>query len=684
MASQQEWLVSDQRGAFAMGTVEGFRTRKYHGFLMGIAGRSEKAYLVDLDFECDGKSLWSHCYMSPEGTIYTPPFDEPSMEFQNTPLGPMWEWELPHGKLRFTVEAAIPSGIILRWKWRPRSKKPTAKPVVLRVRGFWAMRDLHAVGGKPWASEVREASNQSTLEKVVGEDGTEAFCLLHGNWQREEIPLWYRNFHYTEELERGYGAEEDLFSAEVLQFEFKPSQQECSWQVSHEAFDEVFDETFEGAFQGTPMRSRPRNCPQNRPKTADFILTRPAGIVAGFPWFGEWGRDTFIALPGIVASSLKSGEDPVRVWVWTQELLRRWGNWIEKEGMLPNLLRRDGSPQWESADATLWWCHSLASLWMLSLCTPFPFFESQNEFSRLLSLALDSIHHGRHRFLKTTSAGLIEVTDPHTTWMDARIDGISMTPRIGLLPEMNALWFEARCLQWLWSDLKNNSLSGSFENRSFENDLFEVEKLARAALTCREPDRPNTIFLHSLPLAPSFVIGDWNILETDLLEIAENFWTPLGLKTLRPSDPHFRPRCVGSQRERDRVYHQGAPWGWLGGQFEIARHRLAFHKKKQPNSKQDLEAIKQAESLDKMFNPGVLENMPIEGHIPELFDAEPPYHPRGAPAQAWSLACIEEDKARWKLKVDARLTKILAQRWMGREQRKIHRDGQDHHIEAQG
>src|SRR5205823_4623140 len=155
----------------------------------------------------------------------------------------------------------------------------------------------------------------------------------------------------------------------------------------------------------------------------------------------------------------------------------------------------------------------------------------------------------------------------HSTWMDARVNGIAVTPRMGRLPEINALWFQARCLHALWLT----------ENRAGADPalLSQLEALGKQALECKEPHRPNTIFLHSLPLSPSFVMREQEALGADLAGIAERFWTPVGLRTLDASDPHFHAHCVGNQDQRDFSYHQGPAWAWLGGHYLMARARLA-------------------------------------------------------------------------------------------------------------
>ena len=129
--------------------------------------------------------------------------------------------------------------------------------------------------------------------------------------------------------------------------------------------------------------------------------------------------------------------------------------------------------------------------------------------------------------------------------------------------------------------------------------------------------------------------------------ITRNLWTPVGLRTLSPSHPAYRPRCEGDQATRDRAYHQGPPWAWLGGHYEMARNRMV--------GARDLAAMELGLGGS------------IEGHVPELFDAEAPYLPRGTPAQAWSIACFEEAQARAQRKIDSKLTQLLARRWMDRQ-----------------
>jgi glycogen debranching enzyme len=608
----REWLVTDGWGGFAMGTHQGTRRRKYHGFFQTIPGRGETAWLADLEIECGGEGLWAHWYASDAGPVRHP--RPPEAAFQPDPW-PQWTWTVngapnggESGQLTFRVEPARPGpGIRLAFVWRPRRRQHTE----LRIRPLFAGRDLHAMGGQKWSAHV-----EGNLARIAAADGRHAYLTWKGEGEDAgewcPDPHWYRNFHYSEEEARGYLAREDLHSAGVLRFALPGRTGEAAIVVS------------EREPSGAPVRRSSRAREQARPAALDFALEEPAGIVAGYPWFGEWGRDTFISLPGLAAARLRAGEPQSRVVDWCGRILSTWGEWIQRSGMIPNLVEKGGAHQWESADGTLWWGHAVAALWSLG------FERLARDQLAHLEAAIGAIQGGRHLFLRLASDGLLEVTEPHATWMDARVDGQAVTPRTGKLPEINALWLQAHALHKLLSK---------------RGTLAELEPLARAMLDpsgpIREEARPNRVFLHSLPLAPSFLFPEAHggrTARTDLTRIRERLWTPVGLRTLDPSDPAYRPRCVGTQRERDEAYHQGSVWPWLGGHFEMMADRQSGS-----------EEFPQFDFTDR----------PIARHVPEIYDGDAPHAARGAPAQAWSLATLEEARWRREKDVDAQTRRRL-------------------------
>lgn len=297
----EEWLVADSRGGFAMGTTAGVRTRKYHGFYLGIAGRAETAFLTDFDLKLDGRELWPHRYGGADAAVVYPDPLRAATTFAYEPLKglPRWRWEFSEGRLDFGIEPGSSGGIRLSWKWQGHSRAKRA--VQLEIRPFWAMRPLHANGGKLWNLEI-EGGSSDRLVSIASEEGQEAFCLLDGPWQWSEDPLWYRNFEYSEELARGYADREDLYSAGV----FKVDLNSCagggaSWVIADRR--EVIEQEA-GADGSQPARIRSA--------ALDYVLSKPAGICAGFPWFGEWGRDTFISLPDSRWHGSRRAEMPTR------------------------------------------------------------------------------------------------------------------------------------------------------------------------------------------------------------------------------------------------------------------------------------------------------------------------------------------------------------------------------------
>ncbi len=630
----REWLVTDRLGGFAMGTPEGFRRRKYHSFYAGVAGRGECAYLADWDVLVEDRSIWPHLF-APGVTA-----PEPCARFSSHPF-PKWTWNLQNlepshgswgnGELSFElVPRDRVGGMALRW----RVKGLVARPLRLRIRPFFALRELHGMGGFEWGHQVLE----NGLTEISGTNGREVFVRAPAVAEFHDLPIWYRQFQYPEEWGRGYLDREDLFSAGEWEVWIPQGRAGAAWVW------EIADSA--DALLADARARRELALPQTVAPIEQFQLFDPPGVVAGFPWFGEWGRDTFVSLPGIVAASPKS-------WDWARRVLARWGEWICRVGMLPNLIERDGSNQWESADAGLWWAHALAGLWVDAIGHPD---QAEGEkrarqlvedFEGTLAELLDSIASGRHLFL-TVNVGdtgeVLEVVEPQTTWMDARVEDVPITPRTGALPEINALWFQARLLHQLWNE---------------EELVREVwEKAALSALGCREDHRCNTVFLHSIPLAPSFVLQTLGsrqglaALQEDRNLLKRRFRTPVGLRTLDPADSQFRIHCEGDQPSRDRAYHQGPVWAWLGGHDRMMETRAV-----------QAGLIEEAELLEAPVS------FPIERQVPELFDAEAPWTARGAPAQAWSLACQHEAGSRADGAIDRKVSQILSRRFQNRRER---------------
>jgi len=589
----REWLVADGHGHFAMGTAAGTRTRKYHTFCSAIAGRGERHWLALLDLECHGIGLWTHLYRAEHRDVSHPGGHWYLSKFQVQPM-PEWLWDLPQGKLTAKLNALESGGFEYLIEWTPRTRGEEAP---LTIRPFWAMRSLHQLGSP--RVEAKPEGNAIAFVAAGANQEENRFTILVDDhpyeWRAplDESARTYRNFSYPEESRRGYPHVENLSVAGQIELQIKSRSIVRLVLVPPTVKQE-------SALASKPLkRSHPLQ---------DFVLENPSGIVAGYPWFGEWGRDTFISLPGIAAGLSHDAKPAVKKEIaqWSTRVLDRWSGWVESDGMLPNLIEVAG-PQWESADASLWWTHALASLWAMKLIDLKP-------FTHRLEIALEAMASGKHKHLRMNRDGLLEVTSPHATWMDARIAGEAVTPRVGVLPEINALWIQARALH-----------AALAKNKSLLSDTFSLcEKVLQMNL---EPERSNFVFMHSLPLAPSFLLGRKALpyLERDATRLLNEFVTPVGLRTLSPNHADYTPIYDGDSMVRDKCYHQGPVWGWLKGHFEMAAFRFQ-------------RAGIQLRELP--YTPVVQST--IEGHTAELFDAEPPWSARGTPAQAWSLACSYE------------------------------------------
>ena len=611
----KEWLVTDGRGGFAMGTPSGLRTRKYHGLYMTIPGRGQTMVLSDIDLLVDGVSLWPHSYRGSDGSEVISPDPSANKAIFTKSPHPTWEWRLQAGTLKMSIVPQLPSGMGLFFSWKPDTRmevRGDSRWHDIVLRPFFALRDLHAPGGVDCDLRM-EKKGRAWVMDGKGDARSALFFSDELSWNQEAS--WYRNFFYKDEVDRGYPSEEDLHSAGFFQL---TTDRPMEFFVSVRTF--AAEERVKPAGQKTARGDRPI-------AADDFCLEHPAGVVAGFPWFGEWGRDTFIALPGLVAARLDAGRDPAAVWEWAYSCLGLWGEFIRRYGMAPNMITGQGELQWDSADATLWYVHALASLWQMSLGGHLPEGEIKRKFSPILERILGSIRDGGHQHLVLDPpTGLLRVTTPHSTWMDARVNGEAVTPRTGLLPEINALWYQAWALLRTWRGESMESL----------NDL------AIAALRkTYESHRPNRIFLHSLPLAPSWAIDDQRMLQEDMKRIAEKLWTPYGLRTLTPGHAEYQAQCVGDQATRDKAYHQGTIWPWLLGHYEMARQRT--------------DNPHQFPNEWRFSTPGP--HMLIDGHVPEIFDAEEPFTARGTPGQAWSIATWEEAKFRFAHRLDSRMVR---------------------------
>jgi predicted glycogen debranching enzyme len=347
--------------------------------------------------------------------------------------------------------------------------------------------------------------------------------------------------------------------------------------------------------------------------------------VAGYPWFTDWGRDTFISLRGLCLAAGRISD--------ARDILLAWANSVS-EGMLPNLFPDHGAqPQYNSVDASLWYVIAVHEL--LAACDGSDSIISANDKRSLqgaITAILDGYSKGTRFSIRMDEDGLLASGVPglQLTWMDAKVDDWVVTPRIGKPVEVQALWLNALKIasQFApkWEEVFNRGLK-SFRERFWNEQrgcLFDVIDVNHCTGETDAAFRPNQIFaIGGLP----FQLLDGARAERIVSLVAEKLSTPLGLRSLARGEAGYSPHYEGDVSQRDGAYHQGTVWPWLMGPFVEAWVRVRGD---------IIEARRDARA--KFFIPllGHLAEAGL-GHISEIADAETPYTPRGCPFQAWSL-----------------------------------------------
>ena len=612
-----EWLEADGLGGFASGTVSGIRTRRYHGLLLTAttppAGRMVMVNGFDAWVQIDGARfpISSQRYqpdvIHPEGVSRL-------VDFQWQPW-PRWTYRLGEG-LFIEQECFVPRGssvAVLQWTLKGDAT------ATLKVRPFLSGRDFHSMHHENTAFNfsAEVAGDRVTWSPYPGVPRVTA----RSNGRYTSEPDWYRNFAYSEERARGLDFAEDLAAPGFFEFDLAVATAELV--LVAEGHEAVLSQSVEELARRE--QARRIAFPSLLHKAADaYVVRRGTGktIIAGYPWFGDWGRDTFIAMRGLCFTTGRF-ED-------ARDILVEWTGAVS-EGMLPNRFPDRGeSPEFNSVDASLWFV--IASHELLSAAPDVCSVAQAEKIWSAIEAILSGYCKGTRFGIRLDECGLLACGAPgvQLTWMDAKVGDWVVTPRIGKPVEVQALWLNA-----LWIGAQQNSRwealfhSGvevfreSFWNES-RRCLFDVIDCDRRMGTRDASLRPNQIFaVGGLPV--SLLKHEAARAVVEAVEVS--LLTPKGLRSLAPQEPGYRGTYGGDVVQRDGSYHQGTVWPWLIGPFVEAWLRV------RGNSPSAVEQARQR------FLPPLYEHLNEAGlgHISEITDAEAPYTPRGCPFQAWSL-----------------------------------------------
>ena len=623
-----EWLEADGRGAYATGTVSGIRTRRYHALLMTATtpptGRVILVNGVEAWLDAVGERVpITRQHYAPGVTV--PDHGIDIVAFTPDPW-PRWTIRVGDAlELEHAVFLA-PDIPVVVLSWRLTTPRADCR---LSVRPLISGRDLHALHHE---NAVFRFDADLSGDRVLWRPYSALPAILaRSNGRYRHDPVWYRQFLYVEEAARGLDAVEDLGAPGIFEWDLSAGEATLvltAPRLSAEAstFRQSIGRWLPAA-RGAEEKRR-AGFPSRPQRAADaYIVRRGNGksIIAGYPWFGDWGRDTCIALRGLCLSTGRLKD--------AREILGTWAGTIS-DGMLPNqFAEQSGAPQYNSVDASLWFVIAVDAV-LRAAATVRPAIP-RKERERLLDAVqtiLTAYARGTRHGIRLDDDGLLAAGAPGEalTWMDVKIGDWVVTPRIGKPVEVEALWLNALWIGSQFNDAWKEPLArglDSFRRRFWNaegNHLYDVVDADHQSGKLDPTFRPNQIFaVGGLPL--QIIDGEQARQIVDAVE--RRLWTPLGLRSLAPEEPGYVPHYQGGVHERDGAYHQGAVWPWLIGPFVEAWLRVRDGSE---NTKSEARS---------RFLPPLLEHLNHAGlgHVSEIADAESPYTPRGCPFQAWSL-----------------------------------------------
>jgi len=622
-----EWLEADGLGGFASGTSAGLRSRRYHGLLLvATTPPTGRVMLVNgLEAWVDtpsGHYAISSQHYSPD--IIHPDGTRRLDSFVNNPW-PRWTFRLEDGTVidqELVVQLGVPATAV---SWRLREPRPDVR---LGVRLLISGRDYHSTHHENATFRFdAEISGQRVTWRPY--DGLPPItAITNGHYAPQ--PDWYRNFVYEEERTRGLDHVEDLASPGVFSFDLSaPAAMLLTTdrQLAERSETERAEIVVENIRDGERRR---RVFPSVLHRAADsYVVQRGAGrtIVAGYPWFTDWGRDTFISLRGLCVSTGRLTE--------ARDILLGWSGAVS-EGMLPNRFPDQGDvPEFNSVDASLWYVIAVHEFLTAARASTFELTaEQQVSLRSAVDAILEGYAAGTRYGIRADADGLLACGAPgvQLTWMDAKVGDWVVTPRSGKPVEIQALWLNALWVAGHWSDRWKDLLEAgktAFRARFWnetDGSLFDVVDVDHEPGRVDATFRPNQILaIGGLPLM---------LLEKPLARrvvdaVESRLVTPMGLRSLAPGSPGYAPRYEGNGAERDARYHQGTVWPWLLGPFVEAWLRV-----------RDSSMRTRREARERFVAPLLQLAEQTGGQLPEIADADPPHTPRGCPCQAWSVAEI--------------------------------------------
>lgn len=624
--STLEWIETNGLGGWVSSTVSGMHTRRYHAMLCAsinppverlimVSKLAETIISDEGHFELDCNNF--NGVIHPQGYQFLEKF-----EYHFLP-----EYTYRTGKITLKKTIGMQHGhniAFVRYE-----VVACEKPFQLKIKPFISAKNYH------WLSKANDNISWSHqfnggILKIRPYPNMPPLFIGLKNAEFHYAPDWYYNYLYSIELERVQDFKEDLFTYGDMYVTLKKGES-ITLLLSTEDISKANPETIyknELARKKEIVEKAPVKdfLGERLALAADsFIVQRGNGlktIIAGYHWFGDWGRDTMISLPGLCLLTGRLHD--------AQKILKAFALAVS-DGMIPNRFPDFGEvPEYNNADGTLWFFVAAYEYVKAGGSLAFVQQELMPVFKEIIDWHVKGTRYG----IKMDADGLLNAGEEGSqlTWMDAKVGDWVVTPRIGKPVEINALWYNALKIMESWSehDKKQQLHYKNMAKKAIESFQAAFLNADTGALydyiTPHYKDaciRPNQLFAISLP----FELVNKKISKSVLKQVEDHLLTPKGLRSLAPIHQAYSSYYTGNQLSRDGAYHQGTVWSWLIGPYLVAKMKVEGAK-----------GIVATQKWLKEFVPHLYEAG--IGTVSEIFDATTPYAPKGCMAQAWGVAEI--------------------------------------------
>jgi predicted glycogen debranching enzyme len=615
----REVIRSNRAGSYASTTIIGCNTRKYHGLLVCPLEQMDDEHHVLLS-TLDATviqhekefNLGIHKYRGdnyvPKGHKYVRDFDATKGSYLIYRVG-----GVVLSREMLLVSRA--EQVMIRY-----TLLEAHSHTWLRLKPFLAFRNFHALSKSNLYANTKYTTVDNGIKSKLYDGYPGLFMQCSKPVEFVPVPDWYYDIEYMEEQKRGYQYKEDLYVPGYFEMPIKKGESIIFSASTSKVNPAGLKRKYAAEISTRIPKDSYKNCLVNAAQ--QFVVRKGSRteIKAGFPWFGTWGRDTFMALPGL---TLTTGDPDTAIEVIDTMVARM------RNGLFPNTLIK-GKPAFNSVDAPLWFIWTLQQYEVYA-----PDFDIWKNYGRVIKSILEAYRAGTAGIVYQLENGLLYAAQAGKalTWMDAVVEGEPVTQRPGSPVEVNALWYNAVCQALEWSENKDKKFHAAWDHLpglmdvSFVEQYWDEEKGYLADYVngsfrdfSVRPSQVIAVSVRHSPLSNEMKKSILDVVESELL-------TPRGLRSLSPKNENYKGVYEGDQETRDRAYHQGTVWPWLLEHY--AKGYLRVHKKS-------------GHTQIKRIYDGFEEVLSTRGigSISEIYDGNPPHLPRGSISQATGVAAL--------------------------------------------